>query len=65
MEKKRFLSIQLPASIKGFLEQQANEFDVSISVVVRDMIKENIGLEKWNALKSRDKIEKPLKDYKI
>lgn len=63
--RKKFLSIQLPESVKGYLEKQAQEFDVSVSVVVRDMIKEQIGLEKWNILKSQDRIEKPLKEYEI
>ena len=50
---KKFLSIQLPAGVKRYLEAQAQELDVSISVIVRDMIKENIGLEIWQELKQK------------
>ena len=48
----KFLSVKLPDGIKQYLQEQANEFEVSISDIVRSLLKEQIGIEKWNELKN-------------
>ena len=47
-----FLSVKLPPGIKPYLQEKANEFEVSISDIVRSMLKEQIGIDKWNELKN-------------
>ena len=46
-----FLSIKIPAGVKVNLQQEAEQNDVSLSVIVRNYLRDAIGPEMWASWK--------------